>query len=67
MTIIPITLNDPVCMGVCCQKHSHCERYQRVDGSSPDDHRIIDCGPEHVMYVPVRIALVDLAAQAGVA
>ena len=53
MTISPITPSNPLCMGVCCHLHGTCARYQQVDGSVPEDHKVADCGPEHALYIPV--------------
>lgn len=57
MNIQPVTPSNPVCFGIACHVHGTCQRYAACDHSSPDDHRIGDCGPEHALYVPILPAV----------
>ena len=52
MNIVPITPENPLCMGVCCHLHGTCARYLNVDGSKPEDFKVVDCGPEYTLYIP---------------
>jgi hypothetical protein len=46
-----MAIDVPPCYGVQCQIHGSCLNYARVDGSTPGEPVMADCGPEHSAYI----------------
>lgn len=50
---IPINSTGAVCFGVCCAKHAKCSLYAAVDGATPEQPRMDNCGPEFSAFEPL--------------
>lgn len=43
--------NPKPCFGVFCHKHAHCQHYEAVDGSDPEQAVLGNCGPGLPLYL----------------
>lgn len=58
MNVFPITQKVPVCLGVCCELHHKCQRYEAVNGATYQP-RIGTCsedGKDRPLFVALEAA-----------
>jgi hypothetical protein len=50
-------MKQECCLGICCERHSTCLLYRRVEGSVDTSRTLIGtCGHDRPKYIPVQPA-----------